>query len=175
MISAVFTAVCLIVPSLSESSFGNIGVTPEFWLLAAIFIVVNCKTMKEAALRCFVFFLISQPLIYLFQVPFSSLRWGLFGYDKYWFIATLLTVPAALVCFQIKKKNTLGAFIPAVASGCCGFAAADFLRTAVLDFPRNLLSGLFCFGATLLLAFALFTEKKHRLIQFAVFANLFTP
>ncbi len=41
----------------------------------------------------FFFFLISQPLIYLLQVPFSSMGFELFIYYKYWFIWTLLTIP----------------------------------------------------------------------------------
>lgn len=62
-----------------------------------LIIMANCQKPLESACKTFVFFLISQPLIYLLQVPFSSMGWGLFGYYWNWFIWTLLTFPMAFV------------------------------------------------------------------------------
>ncbi|MBQ1507321.1 MAG: hypothetical protein IIZ36_02715, partial [Ruminococcus sp.] len=95
--SAVITFIFLVVPIFENTSFYNMGVTFEAWILLAVFIMANCKKPLESALKTFVFFLISQPLIYLFQVPFSSMGWGLFGYYKYWAIWTVLTFPMAFV------------------------------------------------------------------------------
>ena len=66
-----FAAVFLIIPITIHSSFGNIGTYLEFWLFSALIIICNSKKPLEAGLKTFVYFLISQPLIYLFQVPFS--------------------------------------------------------------------------------------------------------
>ena len=93
--SAVITFIFLVVPIFENTSFYNMGVTFEAWILLAVFIMANCKKPLESALKTFVFFLISQPLIYLFQVPFSNMGWGLFMYYRYWFYWTLLTFPMA--------------------------------------------------------------------------------
>ena len=78
--AAVLTAVFLIVPVFKNSSFERMGVYLEAWVLFSVLIMANCRKPLEAALKTFVFFLVSQPLIYLFQVPFSWMGWGLFGY-----------------------------------------------------------------------------------------------
>jgi hypothetical protein len=93
----------LLVPD--GNSFHDIVATPEWWVLPAIFIIVNCKKPLEAALKTFIFFLISQPLVYLIQVPFNSLGFGLFGYYPYWFKITLLTLPGAYIGWYIKHDK----------------------------------------------------------------------
>ena len=103
--SAVITFIFLVVPIFEKTSFYNMGVTFEAWILLAVFIMANCKKPLESALKTFVFFLISQPLIYLFQVPFSDMGWGLFMYYRYWFYWTLLTLPMAFAGWYIRKKT----------------------------------------------------------------------
>ena len=96
IIMGVYTAImAMCVPD--GNSFHDIAVTPEWWVLPAIIIITNSKKPIEAALKTFVFFLISQPLVYLIQVPFNSMGWGLFGYYPYWFSITVLTFPAAFI------------------------------------------------------------------------------
>ncbi|MBQ0110502.1 MAG: hypothetical protein KBS41_01045, partial [Oscillospiraceae bacterium] len=65
LISAVYTALINQVPLLKNTSFTDIAVGFECWVLFAIIIIVNCRKWWEASLKTFVFFLISQPLIYL--------------------------------------------------------------------------------------------------------------
>ncbi len=77
----------------------------------AVIIMSNCKKPLESALKTFAFFLISQPLIYLLQVPFSPMGWGLFSYYPYWFYWTLATFPMAFVGWFIQKKNWLSVLI----------------------------------------------------------------
>lgn len=84
--SAIVTAVFLIMPIFGDTSFNRIGVHFEAWIFFAVIIMSNCKKPLESALKAFVFFLVSQPLIYLIQVPFSSMGWSLFGYYRTWFI-----------------------------------------------------------------------------------------
>ena len=47
---------------------------------------MNSKSPVDSAIKCFLFFLISQPLIYLIQVPFSSQGWHIFVYYKLFLI-----------------------------------------------------------------------------------------
>ena len=65
VIVAVYTATVLLLPVINKTAIKEIGVGFECWFLLAIFIVSNCKNYKEAAIKCFVFFLISQPLIFI--------------------------------------------------------------------------------------------------------------
>ena len=96
VILGVYTAiVSLLVPD--GNSFHDIAVMPEWWILPAILIIVNTKTPLDSALKVFVFFLISQPLVYLVEVPFSPNGWDLFKYYPYWFKITLCTFPAAFI------------------------------------------------------------------------------
>ena len=65
VIAGVVTAVFAIVPIFLNTSFHTITVTFEVWILFGIFIIMNSKSNLDSALKCFVFFLISQPLVYL--------------------------------------------------------------------------------------------------------------
>ena len=108
--AGVYTALmALWVPA--SCSFHDITVTVEAWIPLALIVMVNCKGPLESALKTFVFFLISQPLVYLIQVPFSDMGWGLFGYYRYWFYITLCTLPAAFIGWSVKKNNIIAALI----------------------------------------------------------------
>ena len=156
--AAVLTAVFLIFPFFEGTSFHRMGVYLEAWIFLAILIMANCKTPLESALKTFVFFLISQPLIYLFQVPFSSMGWSLFGYYSYWFFLTLLTFPAAFVGWYITKKNWLSLLILAPVLAFLGTVFIETARETVLCFPRLLIAALFCLGQILLYVY-LFTSN----------------
>ena len=155
--AAVLTAVFLIFPVFEGTSFNRMGVYLEAWIFLAVLIMANCKTPLESALKTFVFFLISQPLIYLLQVPFSAMGWGLFGYYKTWFILTLLTFPMAFVGWYITKRNWLSLLILAPVLAFLGTVFAEALRETVLSFPRLLVTALFCLGQILLYLY-LFTS-----------------
>ena len=103
--AAVLTTVFLVLPIFQGTSFARMGETLEAWVFFAVIIIANAKSPLDSALKTFVFFLISQPLIYLLQVPFTWQGWGIFQYYKHWFILTLCTFPAAYIGWYIKKKN----------------------------------------------------------------------
>ena len=168
--AAVYTAVVNLIPALQDTSFQDIAVTFEWWFLFAVFIIVNCKTWWEASLKCFVFFLVSQPLIYLIEVPFSSMGWGLFGYYGYWFRITLLTLPGAAIAFLVKKKNWLSVLVLSVATGYLAFQSVYYFRAAADRFPRHLLSAVFCLALALFFIFVLLDTKKHRAAALGIFA-----
>ena len=92
-----------------DTSFRDIAGSLEWWVLFGIIIITNSKSPTDSALKCFVFFLISQPLVYLVQVPFSPMGFGLFNYYTYRFILTLFTLPMGYIGYYIKKE-TYGAF-----------------------------------------------------------------
>ena len=144
------------------NSFHEIAVSFEAWILFAILIIVNCETPLEAACKTFVFFLISQPLVYLIQVPFSYMGWGLFGYYRYWFIITLLTFPGAFLGWFIKKENVWSGLILSVMLVLLVLLGMGYLEDTIQNFPRHLVSVLFCFGQIPLYIFGILKDKKAR-------------
>lgn len=173
LVTAVITGVLKIIPALDNTSFQDIAINYEWWILFAVFIVVNCSKWWEASLKTFVFFLISQPLIYLIQVPFNNLGFGIFKYYKYWFIITLLTLPGAVIAYQIKKHNWLSVPILGVATGLIAYTAPGYLWNTVYDFPSHVISLIFCFLIALFLIFMIFDEKPKRLVSVGIFLIVF--
>ena len=166
--TAVVTAVFLLVPVFEGTSFERMGVTFEAWIFFAVIIMSNCGKPLESACKTFVFFLISQPLIYLLQVPFSSQGWGLFGYYRYWFLWTLATFPMAFVGWYIKKKNWLSLLILAPVLFLLTNDYVGGFRDAAKHFPRMLVMAVFCLGQVLIYLYA-FTEKLgQKLLGFFV-------
>lgn len=166
--TAVLTAGLNLVPALKGTSFQDIAINLECWILFAVFIIVNCKKWQEAAIKTFVFFLISQPLIYLIQVPFSSLGFQIFQYYKYWFIITILTLPGAVIAYQIKRKDWLSVAVLSVATAFLGYMAADYFWIVKSKFPHHILSLCFCIILALFLIFTIHDQKKHRIAAIAV-------
>ena len=162
--SAILTAAVLLIPVLANTSASYLGVTPEAWFVFALIIVMNCEKPLEAALKTFVFFLISQPLIYLIQVPFNSLRWDIFMYYPYWLKITILTLPGAVVAWFVKKDNWLGALILSVATGFIGIVLVESGFTVVQNFPGELIRAVFCLLEILVFIFVLLKKKSSRLI-----------
>ena len=166
--TAVYTAAMMIFVRPIDLSFRDIGATFECWILFAIIIMTNCKKPLESALKTFVFFLISQPLIYLFQVPFSEMGWGLFGYYRYWFIWTLLTLPMAFVGWYLKKRNWVSVLILSPMILLLASHGVGFIQSAIKNPPYHLLSGIFCFAQIILYAFALFDKKRDKILTLVI-------
>lgn len=163
VISGVVTGlIALLVPD--GSSFRQIAVTFEAWIVLAIVVVVNCGTPLDAACKTFVYFLISQPLVYLVQVPFNSMGFRLFGYYyPYWFYWTLATFPGAYIAWYIKKDNIPAALILSVALAGLIFLGTGYLKSTLGSFPKFLVSTLFCFGSVPLLILVILKGKTPRL------------
>ena len=163
IITGVYTAVVKLIPFLDNTSFQDIAIYLDFWFLFAIFIVVNCQKWYEASLKCFVFFLISQPLIFLIQVPFYDYGWEIFRYYPRWFYFTLLTLPGAAIAFLLKKKNWLSVAVLSVATVYLSLMSTSYFKSAIIHFPYHLLSGIFALALIVFFVFVLLDERKHRL------------
>ena len=162
VLAGVATAlIAMFVPD--ESSFHEIAVSYEAWILFAILIIVNCDKPLEAACKTFVFFLISQPLVYLIQVPFNDMGWHLFGYYRFWFMLTLLTFPGAFLGWHIKKDNVWSGLILSVMLVFLILLGMGYLRRTVTNFPDHLISTIFCFAQVPLYVFGILKNKKARL------------
>ena len=168
VVTAALTAVFLISPIFENTSFQRMGVYLEAWIFFAVLIMANCQKPLESALKTFVFFLVSQPLIYLFQVPFSAMGWGLFGYYRTWFIWTLFTFPMAFVGWYITKKNWLSLLILSPVLVFLAYTALDAARFTASHFPRLLVTALFCLGQIALYLWAFTSKPLQKLLGLAV-------
>ncbi|MCR4671729.1 MAG: hypothetical protein K5637_00640 [Lachnospiraceae bacterium] len=162
VISGAFTAAMAIIPAFSATSFIAITVTFEVWILFGIIIIMNSKSNIDSALKCFVFFLISQPLVYLIQVPFSHMGWNLFGYYKYWFIWTLLCLPMGYIGYYMKKGKWWGYLILFPMIVLTGYSYASYLPDFMFYKPKFILICIFCICAMILYPVLIFENKKIR-------------
>ena len=164
LITAVVTGVIMQVPALNKTSLHNMGESFEVWILFAVIICSNCKKPLEAALKTFVFFLISQPLIYLVEWPMlHRFPWDFY---KFWFILTLLTLPGGFVAWYVRKKNTLSAVILAVPCSYLAYFAVLTLVKAIQNnrLPLQLGAVIFCIAQIILYLAVFLPEKKDKFI-----------
>lgn len=164
--AGVYTGVMNLIPVFKDTSFSAIAVHFECWIIFALIIILNCKKPLEAVCKTFVFFLISQPLVYLTEAPFLGFR--VFTYYPKWFIWTLLTIPMSYIAWFIKKKNTLSAIILSFAAGLLALEVITYLPSVISSFPHYLLSLIFCLFWIIFLPVLLFKTKKNRIITYVI-------
>lgn len=160
VIAGLYTAVMAILPITTDTSFADISISFEWWILFGIIIIVNSKTPVDSALKCFLFFLISQPLIFLVQVPFNAYGWGIFRYYPPWFIWTLLTIPMGYIGYYMREEKWWSLLILSPMLVFLGYHYSSFLREAISFFPNHLLSAIFCVTTLIIYPLYIFKEKK---------------
>lgn len=163
VVIAIITAGIALIPGLLYTSFSTIVATLEVWILFGIIIIMNSKSNMDSALKCFVFFLISQPLIYLFQVPFSRLGFGIFQYYKFWFIMTILCLPMGYFGYYIKKDKWYGYLILLPMIAAVLYSYYQYLRYFTFDLPNYILICIFCAVTAIFYPIVLFNNKKIKL------------
>ncbi|MCQ2479735.1 MAG: hypothetical protein MJ120_03760 [Clostridia bacterium] len=163
------TAAIALIPIFKGTSIYNIAVCFEFWFIPAVLIGINCKKPLEAALKVFVFFLISQPLVYLIQMPFSTLSAGDFlNYYKYWLVWTFLMLPGGVMVWLGTKKSWVGLLDAVVASAFLFFIEfPNHFSTLLKDgFPNQLLACIFILVEVVFIILIFAKEAKQRVIAF---------
>ena len=147
------------IPILKNTSFTDSAIYFDLWILFGILIIMNSKSNLNSALKCFIFFLISQPLIYLMEVPFSNLGWQLFRYYRYWFYWTILCLPMGFFGYYMKKDNWWGLIFVLPMMFLLGYSLATHLGNTIYAFPRHLISYLFCLVTIIIYPLAIFNNK----------------
>ncbi len=168
VVAGVFTAAMAIIPAFKYTSFIAITVTFEVWILFGILIIMNSRSNLDSALKCFVFFLISQPLVYLLQVPFSRLGWQLFTYYRYWFLWTLFCFPMGFAGYYMKKGKWWGYLILLPMIILTAYSYMSYFADFQFSMPRYLLICLFCAAAMILYPVFIFENKRIRVVGAAI-------
>ena len=167
-VAGVYTGLINQVPFLVDTSFRDIAVTYEWWVFFAIVVTVNCRRSWEAALKCFVFFLVSQPLVFLVEIPTIGLDRAWFYYRAYWLKPTLLTLPGSFVAFYAQKQSPLGAAVLGVGNAIVALMGVTYMSLVLQSFPRHLLTVLFCLAEVVVSTLCLQPKLRERLIAFGV-------
>ena len=152
------------VPYLYDTTITDIATFFDFWILCGILIITNSKSNKDSALKCFIFFLISQPLIYLCEVPFNTLGWGLFVYYKPWFIWTILCLPMGYIGYYIKKDKWYGLIILLPIMILLGIGLSSTIVNVKYSFPKHIINTIFIVLSFIIYPLVLFNDKKLKYI-----------
>ncbi len=156
------------IPSLFDTTITDVATYFDFWILCGIFIIMNSKSNKEAAIKCFVFFLISQPLIYLAEVPFNRLGWHIFVYYKYWFIWTILTLPMGYIGYYMKKEKWYSLLILLPMLVLLGYGVGNSLSGLIYSFPHHLINLIFVVFTLIMYPLVIFNNKYLKYIGLTV-------
>ena len=161
----IYTGIIMQIDFLDDTSFQDIGILYEFWVLFAVIIVVNCGKNTQAMLKCFAFFLISQPIIFLVEVIGGAITWEkALLYLRYWTPLILMTLPGGFIAHYCKKQNLFGAIILGLGNTIQAVMGSYYTRLLIEKFPHHLLSVIFCFGSILVMSYYLQKENKYRLV-----------
>lgn len=168
VITGIYTGAVMLVPVLDNTSFQDIGIAYEWWVVFAVIIVVNCKKNWEAALKCLVFFIISQPLVYLIEILFGNLTFEFAKsyYFSTWLPLTAATLPGGFAAFYCKKQSPLGAVILGLGNTIEMVMLASYIMQTAQDFPHHVLSAVFCVAAIVVMTLCIQKENKNRVIAF---------
>lgn len=167
VITGIYTGAVMLFPVLKDTSFQDIGISYEWWVIFAVIIVVNCDRGWKAMLKCFVFFLVSQPLVYAVEVLFGALDIdrAFYYYRTIWLPVTFLTLPGGFIAYFCKKQNILGSVILGLGNTIQMFLAVTYLSAAVRDFPHHLLSGIICVVSVFVFSLCIQKQTVNRLIS----------
>lgn len=167
-IIGIYVGVINQIPVLHGTSFQDIAVTVEWWVLFAVLIVCSCRSPREAGLKCLVFFLISQPVIYLVELPTLGLDRALYYYTRIWLPISLLTLPGGAAAFYAKRQNALGAVLLGIGCALVTTVGASYFLQMLHTFPRHLLTVISCGAITAALILGVQRKWQTRLLTLAV-------
>lgn len=170
VVVAVITAALNLVPALKDTSATDVAVSYEWWLLFGVIVATNCERPVEAGLKTFVFFLVSQPLIYLIEMPF--LGPSVWSYLPYWLGATVACLPAGMLANKMRERGVLGTIALIMALAMLAFLAGDYGWKAWYLFPRHLVTALFILVEMVALAIEFSRPGRARVAMLAVTAVL---
>ena len=167
IIAGVYTAIMAMIPMAKDTSFADITISFEVWIFFGIFIIMNSKSAKDSALKCFVFFLISQPLVYLIQdvIKHSNL---FITYYRNWVFWTIATIPMGFIGYYMKKDEWWGLLILAPILVFLGEHYSTYLSKTLFSFPYHLLTTLFCLITLIIYPIAIFNNKKNKVVGIVI-------
>ena len=165
IIAGVYTAIMAMIPAAKDTSFADLTISFEVWILFGILIIMNSKSAVDSALKCFIFFLISQPLVYIVQDVVNKSNFYLFrAYYRNWVMWTIATIPMGFIGYYMKKDKWWGLIILTPILVFLGFHLSGFIQDTMFSFPRHILSAIFCIVTLIIYPLVIFKNKKLQII-----------
>lgn len=166
-VAGCYTGWIMTIDSLKETSFQDIGISYECWIIFAVIIVVSCKKSWEAMLKCFVFFLISQPLVFAVEFLLGHLNadMAVYYYTTNWLPKTFLTLPGGFIAYFCKKQNLLGSVILGLGNTIMLFFGIHYTASAIKNFPLHTISAIICYTGVFAMSLLIQKHKRNRLIS----------
>ena len=158
-----YTAIMAMLPIAKDTSFSDLTVTFEVWIFFGIFIIMNSKSPKDSALKCLIFFTISQPLIYLFQDLFQHSKLFL-TYYRFWIGWTMACIPMGYIGYYMKKDNWWSLLILIPMLLLLGVHLNTYFSDTIFSFPRHLLTTVFCVFTLIVYPLIIFNDKKIKIV-----------
>lgn len=173
VVLGLYTGVICLFPAIRETSLHDIAVSYEFWVLFAVIIVVKCRKNWEAALKCFLFFLISTPLCYAIQVLVGSLEMDkAIMYARNWMLPVFATLPGGFIAWYCKKQNTFGAVILGLGNTIIAVMTLYYLGQFLRHMPYHLITIIVDILMIIMMSVCIQKEKKNRIISLIIPAVL---
>ena len=157
--AGVYTAIMAMLPAAKNTSFSDLVETFEVWIFFGILIIMNSKSAKDSAFKCFVFFLISQPLVYVVQDILNNSNLFM-TYYRFWILWTIACLPMGFVGYYMKKDKWWGLTILIPVLLLLGFMLNKYLSETLFYFPRHLLTTIFCITTLILYPLVIFKDRK---------------
>ena len=173
--AGVYTGAVNSVPALDNTSFIDIAVSFEWWIVFAVVIATNCGKPWESALKIFAFFVISQPLVFAVEVALRSIdaQMAWYYYATNWGPKTLLTLPGGFLAYYVKDRRLVGGLVMGLTVAAQVMLGVSYLAATLIAPPRHLLSAVFCFGSAVVMLLCAQKSRRNRVVALAVAAALF--
>ena len=162
IIAGIYTAIMAMIPAADNTSFSDLAVTFEVWIFFGIFIIMNSKSNVDSMLKCFVFFLISQPLIYLVQDVVKGSHLFL-TYYRFWIPWTVACIPMGFFGYYLKKDKLWGLIILSSMMLFLGLQLGGYISKTMFSFPRHILTVIFCVATLIIYPLAIFEDRLNRI------------
>ena len=157
-----YTGIVKQIPFLENTSFRDISVTLEWWILFGMIIICNCHNPRESSAKTFTFFLVSQIIVCLIETPF--LGYFPIHYFKYWLLITFISIPVSFIGIYAKKDNLFGTVVLSSICILLGCTGINFYLECRSSFPNHFISLIVCIVQVVFLISFVGVNKIQKII-----------
>lgn len=158
------------IPATENTSLRDIAISYEWWVIFAFIVATNNDKAWKAALKVFVFFAISQPVVFAIEIAAHSVEphMAWYYYSTIWGPATLFTLPGGFIAYFAKKQNVLGCIVLGLACTIQLVLGVHYTLAAVASPPYHALSAVVCYVSALVMAFQLQESTGRKLLALLI-------
>lgn len=170
LVAGAYTGFVGSLPITEGTSFRDIAISHEWWIIFAFVIATNCENGWESALKTFVFFLISQPVCFAVEVLRGQLGADMawYYYSTVWFVPTLMTLPGGCIAHLVRRQDPLGCVVLGLGCALEALLGVHYAAEMLARPPFHLLTALVCFCAPAVFILQIQQTRKRQALTLAV-------